>query len=125
MTTSTAARNARNSGCGSLAPLIAEVKGRADDAFVYAGGVATHPLVLRTPLGQHPMIEEYQVHQTPEGAAIKIVARGEVDLARLELDLVAALKGQGLADPKITLEIVKALERHKETGKLKRFIPLS
>ena len=82
--------------CGAVFPLIKEVRGRADDAFRYPGGLAVHPLVFRTPLGQHPMIEQYQVQQTSKGAAVKIVTRGTVE----------------------------ALARHKETGKLKRFVPL-
>lgn len=111
--------------CGAPFPLIAEVRGRADDAFRYDGGVAIHPLVFRTPLGQHPMIEEYQVRQTPRGALIAIVTRGAVDFVRLEQELVAAVQSAGLNAPSFEIAVVDALQRHPETGKLKRFIPLT
>ncbi|MEM8853056.1 MAG: phenylacetate--CoA ligase family protein [Pseudomonadota bacterium] len=109
--------------CGSPFPLLKDVRGRADDGFRY-GEAIIHPLVFRTPLGQHPMVEEYQVHQTADGADIAIVTRGAVDLDRLTADLVADVSAAGLANPRITLSTVDALKRHAETGKLKRFIPL-
>ena len=110
--------------CGAAFPLIREVKGRSDDAFRYPGGVSVHPLVFRTPLGQHPMIEQYQVQQTPNGATIRIVGRGEMDLRLLKSDLVAALEASGLKKPEIEIDVLETIPRHAETGKLKRFIPL-
>ena len=110
--------------CGSVFPLIQEVRGRSDDAFKYDGGISVHPLIFRTPLGQDPMIEQYQVRQTERGAQIGVIARGDLDLDRLRADVVEALESHGLANPEITIALVDALERHKETGKMKRFIPL-
>jgi phenylacetate-coenzyme A ligase PaaK-like adenylate-forming protein len=110
--------------CGTNFPLVADVKGRADDAFEYAGDVQIHPLVFRTPLGQNPLIAEYQVRQTERGAAIGIVATGAIDVAPLRQELVNALAKSGLADAQIEINLVDSLERHKETGKLKRFIPM-
>jgi len=110
--------------CGSVFPLIKEIRGRADDAFKYSGGVKVHPLVFRTPLGQHPMIQEYQVCQTENGALINIVKIGAVDDVTLTTDLVRALTKQGMKDPDITLVFVEAVKRHAETGKLRRFVPL-
>ena len=69
--------------CGAHFPLISGVKGRADDIFVYAGGIHIHPLVFRTPLGQNPDIAEYQVLQTKDGARIGVVASGPIDIATL------------------------------------------
>jgi phenylacetate-coenzyme A ligase PaaK-like adenylate-forming protein len=100
------------------------VKGRADDIFVYAGGIHVHPLVFRTPLGQNPDIAEYQVRQTAGGAKIGVVASGPIDLASLRRQIVAGLAAAGLRDPQVEIEVVDSLERHKETGKLKRFVPL-
>jgi phenylacetate-CoA ligase len=110
--------------CGSVFPLIKEIRGRADDAFKYSGDVKVHPLVFRTPLGQHPMIQEYQVCQTENGALINIAKIGDVDDAALTSDLVLALEEQGMKDPDITLVFVDAVKRHAETGKLRRFFPL-
>lgn len=109
--------------CGAVYPLISEIRGRSDDAFKY-GDVSIHPMVFRTPLGQHPMIEQYQVHQTPNGARITVIARGDVDVAQLQTDIVSALESRGLVNPDVVIVLADALERHKETGKMKRFIPL-
>jgi phenylacetate-CoA ligase len=114
----------RPCSCGAAFPLIASVKGRSDDIFIYPGHVQIHPLVFRTPLGQNSRIEQYQVHQTERGAIIDVMATGPIDLAGLKQDVVSALAKAGLANAEIDIKIVSALERHKETGKLKRFIPL-
>ncbi len=110
--------------CGAVYPLVREIRGRADDAFRYAGGIAIHPLLFRTPLGQNPMIEEYQVRQTEDGASVAVVARGDVDIGQIKSDIVVALKAGGLTDPHIEIVMVDRIARHRETGKLKRFLPL-
>lgn len=110
--------------CGAPFAMISDVKGRADDGFDYGGRAYVHPLVFRTPLGQNPQIAEYKVRQTVNGAAIGIVASGVVDVPALRQKLVDALASAGLPDAEIEISLVDALQRHKETGKLKRFIPL-
>jgi phenylacetate-coenzyme A ligase PaaK-like adenylate-forming protein len=110
--------------CGSAFPLIKTVKGRSDDIFVYAGGVHIHPLAFRTPLGQNSKIVEYQVRQTEKGATIGVVANGPIDVPALKQDLADSLAKAGLPNAEIEVALVDALERHKETGKLRRFIPL-
>src|SRR4029453_7296831 len=111
--------------CGAHFPLISGVKGRADDIFVYPGGIHIHPLVFRTPLGQNPDIAEYQVRQTGGGAKISVVASGAVDIATLRRQIVEGLAPSGLNDAQIEINLVDSLERHKETGKLKRFVQLN
>jgi phenylacetate-CoA ligase len=110
--------------CGAAFPLIKEIRGRADDAFKYSENVTIHPLVFRTPLGQNPMIQDYQVYQTENGARISIVKIGDIDDILLTADLVAALEAQGMKNPEIALVYVDAVKRHVETGKLRRFVPL-
>jgi phenylacetate-coenzyme A ligase PaaK-like adenylate-forming protein len=110
--------------CGAQFPLISGVKGRADDIFVYVGGIHVHPMAFRTPLGQNPDIAEYQVLQTAAGAKIGVVASGQIDTATLRRQIVAGLAAAGLHDAQVEIDLVDSLERHKETGKLKRFIPL-
>ena len=114
----------RPSGNSSVYSMISEIRGRSDDAFKYAGDVLIHPMVFRTPLGQNPMIEQYQVHQTARGADIAVIARGALDVDRLHADIVEALQSRGLDKPQVALRLVDTLEHHKETGKMKRFIPL-
>lgn len=70
--------------CGSSLRRIDDPQGRLDDVFDYADGRSVHPHVFRSALGQHPAIVEYQVRQTPRGAAIAIVAassRGRLSTA--------------------------------------------
>jgi phenylacetate-coenzyme A ligase PaaK-like adenylate-forming protein len=109
--------------CGAYFPLVKGVKGRADDIFIYSG-IHIHPLAFRTPLGQNPDIAEYQVHQTQDGAKIGVVATGPVDIAALRQEVVDGLAKSGLHNAQVEINLVDSLERHKETGKLKRFIPL-
>ena len=115
----------RPCSCGAAFPLIKSVAGRSDDIFVYPGDIHIHPLVFRTPLGQNSNIEQYQVHQTEHGARIGVMATGPIDVPTLKQELVAALAKAGLADASIEIDIVDTLERNKETGKLRRFIPLA
>ena len=115
----------RPCSCGAAFPLIKSVTGRSDDIFVYPGDIHIHPLVFRTPLGQNSNIEQYQVHQTEHGARIGVIATGPIDVPALKQELVAALAKAGLADAEIEIDIVDTLERNKETGKLRRFIPLA
>ena len=114
----------RPCSCGAAFPLITAVKGRSDDIFVYPGDVHIHPLVFRTPLGQNSAIEQYQVHQTEHGAKIGVIATGPIDVAALKNQLIEGLAKAGLANAEIEIDLVDTLERHKETGKLRRFIPL-
>ena len=114
----------KSCSCGAHFPLVSGVKGRSDDIFVYAGGVHIHPLVFRTPLGQNPDIAEYQVLQTEDGAKIDLVATGTIDIAAVRQEIVSGLAKSGLHNANVEINVVDSLERHKETAKLKRFIPL-
>lgn len=102
---------------------IKEIKGRADDWFVY-GDTKIHPMIFRGVLGQDPHISEYQVQQTDVGARALAIAHGHVSIASLRSDLESALAKAGLAEPEVSVEIVDDLPRHPETNKLKRFVPL-
>lgn len=111
--------------CGAAFPLIKTVKGRSGEVFFYDGGIRIHPLVFATPLRQNSHIEQYQVHQTRRGARIAVIATGPLDVSALHRQLVSELAAAGLADAEIEIDVVDALERNAETGKLKRFIPLA
>jgi phenylacetate-coenzyme A ligase PaaK-like adenylate-forming protein len=108
--------------CGSAHRRVADVEGRLDDSFVYPAGVVVHPHVFRSALGRERGIIEYQVRQTPHGAAIHLRLAGRIDLRRLRLGVVSQLASLGLHEPVVTLTPVQCLER-QATGKLKRFVP--
>jgi phenylacetate-coenzyme A ligase PaaK-like adenylate-forming protein len=108
--------------CGSAHRLVADVQGRLDDLFHYAGR-PVHPHLFRSALGKHPGIVEYQVCQTPTGAQIAIRCHGPVEIEPLRAEIAAALAGCGLADPEVTVSAVPYLARN-QTGKLKRFVAL-
>jgi phenylacetate-coenzyme A ligase PaaK-like adenylate-forming protein len=108
--------------CGSGMRRIADPQGRLDDTFTY-GGVSVHPHLFRSALGRSPEIIEYQVHQTPRGALIRVVARSRVDTDALAQHLGHALCGVGVARARVELTQVATLDR-QVSGKLRRFVPL-
>ena len=105
-------------------PLRARVKGRADDVLRY-GEVEVQPFAIRTVMVAEPAVVEYQVHQTERGADVSIVRDGDVDEDALAARLAGALGTAGVPDPVVALEPVDAIQRHAETGKAKRFVPLA
>lgn len=104
--------------------LRVRVQGRADEEFRY-GAVAVHPLVVRSVLVRSAGVEEYQVRQTARGIDVAAVAPGGLDRTGMQERLRAALAAAGLARPEVTVATVAALPRHPETGKLRRFVPLT
>lgn len=109
--------------CGLAFDRVADILGRLDDRFVYDGRQSVHPHVFRSALGRDRGVVEYQVRQTPRGAAIAIRATAPVDTAGLERDLVTALAGHGVRDPEIVVTVVDRFDR-TAVGKLQRFVPL-
>jgi len=103
--------------------LRAKVRGRSDQMLHYEG-VDIHPLVVRSVMLKSPETLDYQVRQTPRGIDVDALAVVPVDRDRLADHLVEALAGAGLDDPVVTVRIVDQLERHPETGKIRRFVPL-
>ncbi|MCR9192044.1 MAG: hypothetical protein NXI01_05220 [Gammaproteobacteria bacterium] len=101
------------------------VEGRTNDWFFYDGHVEVHPMIFWNILEQEANIREYQVVQTPKGAQIRVVTFKDLETVRIQEKLEAALKEVGLSQPEIVLERVKAIARHEETAKLRRFIPLA
>ena len=102
----------------------ASVEGRADDVFQY-GEVAVDPLVIRTVMVTTPAALEYQVRQTAHGIDIAVVADGELNPAALRAALGQSLRAAGLPNPQVRVRSVTDIARHPETGKARRFIPLS
>lgn len=99
------------------------VEGRADAPLRY-GDVEVHPLAVRSVLVQVPEVAEYQVRQTAAGISVDVVGQGPIDRRALADRLCAALAGAGLHRPRVDVRDVDAVERHPETGKVRRFVPL-
>ena len=99
-------------------------QGRNDDRFTYDDTIV-HPHVFRSQLAAVPAISEYQVTQTVDGAHIAAVVTDRIDAATLRDAVAAELGRVGLTNPAIEVETVDAIERHAETGKLRRFIRLA
>lgn len=104
--------------------LRATVVGRAAELLHYRA-VDLHPAVISNVLIRTPEILDYQVQQTVDGLDLTVLAEGRIDGHGLREQLVAALACAGLPAPRVTVSVVATLRRHKETGKLRRFIPAS
>jgi len=104
---------------------VADIQGRRDDAFRYAGGVFVHPHLFRSVLTQLVDVAEYQVVQTTGGAEVAIVAGKAIDPRAAAKRLEDELEAAGLAGAVVRVSRVDRLERHPQSGKLKRFVPLS
>ena len=109
--------------CGSEHRRIEDVQGRLDDVFVYQG-LRVHPHLFRTALSREADVVEYQVRQTPAGAAIAIRCAAPVNRDTLRDRVAAALARAGLHRPQVTVEVADRFERPGGPAKLKRFLPL-
>jgi hypothetical protein len=97
--------------------------GRFDETFVY-GGQLVHAHLFRSALGRRGAIVEYQVRQTPSGAAVSIRCQGPVECDHLRRELKDCLAQLGLERPEVTIKTVDHLRRDGGPAKLKRFFPL-
>ena len=109
--------------CGSAHRCVADIQGRLDDVFYYDRR-RVHPHVFRSALCRHAGVVEYQVRQTPRGAAVAIRSAAPVDLQRLGTEIADALAGLGVARPDVRVTNVERLERAPGAAKLRRFVPL-
>ena len=98
--------------------------GRADDVFRY-DGVEVHPLVIATAMVKTPRVLEYQVRQTACGVDVAVVTEGPIEMVRLAEAIEDGLRRVGLASPLATVREVASIPRHPQTGKTRRFIPLT
>lgn len=103
--------------------LRATVEGRSDDVLRW-GEVEVHPLTVRSVLVKQQAITDYQVRQTRHGLVLDALATGAIDESALRTALCAALADAGLRDAEVVVRRVDALERHPETGKVRRFLRL-
>jgi hypothetical protein len=77
--------------------------------------------VIRSVLVKTPEVSDYQVRQTTRG--IEVTAQAvALETEVLRLELIASLASAGLRDPEVEVRAVPVLERHADTGKLRRFI---
>jgi phenylacetate-coenzyme A ligase PaaK-like adenylate-forming protein len=109
-------------GCGSAMRRVADIAGRRDDDFRYGERIVPAS-AFRHVLGTDPLISEYQVRQTLDGA--DVLAVGSPDTGTVAAALVASLRRYGLANPDIGVAVVDQIPRHQSSGKFKRFVALS
>jgi len=103
---------------------VTDIQGRQDDVFRYPDGTFVHPHLFRSVLTELADVAEYQVAQSTEGATVVVVARGALDGEGLARRLERELEAAGLAGARVETRQVEAIERHAESGKLRRFISL-
>lgn len=116
-------------GCPWRGQWLNPPQGRTDDIFRYGpdAAVVVHPHVFRSALLADPAILSYQIQQTMTGADIRVVPAADrtIDTAALNRRVADSLHAAGIADPTVTVDIVPDLEHHAQSGKLRRFIPLT
>jgi phenylacetate-coenzyme A ligase PaaK-like adenylate-forming protein len=108
--------------CGSAHTLIADVQGRLEDIFTYAGGVTVHPHAYASVLRRDSGVTTYQVRQTAAGADISVLGN-PADPAGIARALADQLRRLGLPEPTIRIQTVSELDR-LASGKVRSFIPL-
>jgi phenylacetate-coenzyme A ligase PaaK-like adenylate-forming protein len=108
--------------CGCAHRRITDLAGRTNGVFTYDQGVVVHRLGMDTVFLRASGVVEYQVIQTPRGADVSVVTRGESNIEGLRRGLVGLMAKSGLADPQVTIREVDALDRLL-SGKLRQFEP--
>lgn len=109
--------------CGSSYRRVADVQGRVDDVFRY-GDRVLHPHVIRSVFTSRSEPLEYQAVQVDGGLRVRVLHGREIATDAVAGALREALAVAGFADLTVAVEVVDALDRHPETGKLRRFLPL-
>ena len=110
---------------GGPGHLLARAHGRADEVFHYQAG-DLHPHVIRSVMLRSPEVADYQIRQTRTGIEADIIAAsGGASTEALRRRLAEALAHGGLSQPDVTVRLAGDLARNADSGKLRRFIPLS
>lgn len=112
--------------CGSSFKLIGAVDGRKEDDFIY-GDIVIMSKIFNYNILPEPGVDEYQVLQTENGADVHLVPDkgANVNTKRIAKALESEYLKLGVINPEVNVTCVKSLERHHETGKLKRFKTLA
>ena len=103
--------------------LQARVQGRADEVLHYQT-VDVHPHVIRSVMLRCAEVVDYQVRQRAHGIEVDAIVAGTATTQALSTRLAEALAHAGLSHPQVSVRIVDDLQRHQQTGKLRRFLPL-
>lgn len=104
--------------------VIRSVLGRSTDWFYY-NNIKIPPDAFMDILTVVKEVNEYQIIQTKNGALLKLVCNNPPNINEIINNATAHLLEAGLPNPIIEIEIVTTLDKNLETGKVKRFIPLS
>jgi hypothetical protein len=88
------------------------------------GSIAVHPLAVGTVMVAAAAVTEYQVRQTRRGVDVAVVAGHGLDQRALAAAVRDSLRRAGLPDPDVTVRVTRAIPRHPDTGKTRRFIPI-
>jgi phenylacetate-coenzyme A ligase PaaK-like adenylate-forming protein len=97
--------------------LRAEVEGRASE-LLRVGESTIHPLAVASPLTACAEVVDFHIQATGEAVHVAVVAPDGADTTALESAIVDSLRATGVPDPRVVLEVVDALHRHPQTGKL-------
>ena len=90
---------------------IADVEGRVDDVFVYAGRIGVHPHLFRSALGRRREVLEFQVRQTVDGADVVVCARQRSSTSRaLSGSWCEPSPRSGWTEPHVDVTVVDSID---------------
>jgi phenylacetate-coenzyme A ligase PaaK-like adenylate-forming protein len=106
--------------CGRPSRLVESIEGRSDDILRLPGGVALHPIHLRSPMARLEGVRQYQIVHRADGLHVRVVPRGGDVREAVHGAMTRALEAAGAAGVAVHVELVDAVERDATgVGKLK------
>jgi phenylacetate-CoA ligase len=110
--------------CGSNYSRIEILEGSLDADFMYGDILIRPNVVFNGCFVAFDEVNDYQVLQTKTGVAVDVLLRKALDATALSEVLEHALAREGVVGAEVHVRIVDRLQRHPETNKLKRYVPL-
>ncbi len=111
--------------CGVVFPCIETVEGRKEDSFFYDAIEISPGVLFEGKIIAQPQVLDYQIFQTMTGMKVDLVVSEAFDTSELQQQLLNILCQQGLSQSEVEIQFVDQLQRHPETNKLKRFVPMT
>ena len=105
--------------CGRPSRRVLAIEGRSDD-ILHLGGVALHPIHLRSPMARLEQVRQYQIVHRADGLHVRVVPRSANAADAVGTAMRTALHEAGADEVPVHVELVDRIERDATgVGKLK------